>query len=124
MGRLRAAAISSWRMSPARCTSCGRAFVVVVEADLAAGDHFGLGQQSVELGQGGVVDLRRVVRIDAGAGVEARQVCAVCALAVELAAEVERLVHLRRPLADADGEHRAHAGLARRGPSIASRSSA
>ena len=50
-----------------------RAFVVVVEADFAAGDDFRLGQQAVELGQDGVVDFVGVVRIDAGAGVEARE---------------------------------------------------
>jgi hypothetical protein len=32
-------------------------------------------------------------------------------LAIELAAEVEGLVHLRRAFADADGEHGAHASI-------------
>ena len=49
-----------------------RALVVVVEADLAAGNHFRLGQQTVELGESRVVRFRRVVRIDAGARVEPR----------------------------------------------------
>ena len=35
-----------------------RAFVVVVQADLAAGNHLRLGQQAVELGEDGVVRLR------------------------------------------------------------------
>ena len=47
-----------------------RAFVVVVEADLAAGDDFRLGEKAVEFGQRRVVGFRRVVGIDAGAGVE------------------------------------------------------
>ncbi len=51
-----------------------RALVVVVEADLAAGDDFGLGEQAVEFGEGGVVGFGGVVGIDAGAGVEARHV--------------------------------------------------
>jgi hypothetical protein len=34
-------------------------------------------------------------------------------LAVELAAEIAGLVHLGRPLADADREHRAHARFMR-----------
>ena len=50
-----------------------RALVVIVEADFAAGNHFGFGEQAVELGQRGVVGFRRVVRINAGAGIEARE---------------------------------------------------
>ena len=49
-----------------------RALVVVVEADLAAGDHLRLGQQAVQLGQNRVVDSGRRVRINACAGIEPR----------------------------------------------------
>ena len=49
--------------------------------------------------------------IDAGAGVEPRH---APGWPLNCAAEVERLVHLGRTFADADGEHRAHAGLGAR----------
>ena len=95
------------------------ALVVVVEANFAAGDDFRLGEQAVELGQGRVVGLLRVVRIDAGAGVEPGQF----GLSVELAADVERLVHLRgsspMPMASTAPTPASHAR-----ESIASRSSA
>ena len=74
MGRLRAAAIFKLGDEPFALDGVRRAFVVVVEADLAAGDDFGLGEQAVEFGEGRVVGLRRGVGIDAGAGVEPRHV--------------------------------------------------
>ncbi len=74
MGRLRAAAISSWRMRPVALHIARRALVVVVEADLAAGDDFRLGQQRVEFGERGIVGFGGVVRIDAGACVEPRKI--------------------------------------------------
>ena len=63
-----------------------------------------LGEKLIELGEGGGVGLRRVVGVDTGAGEEARH----ARLAVELATNIEGLVHFARPLADADGEHCAH----------------
>ena len=112
MGRLRRGGDFELADEPLALDRVRRALVVVVEADFAAGDHLRLGEQAVELGEGRVVGLGRVVRIDAGAGEEAGH----AGLAVELAANFERLVHLRRPFADADGEHRAHAGFRRRAP--------
>ena len=50
-----------------------RALVVVVEADLPAGNHLRLGQQAVQLCQRGIVGLVRVVRIDSRARVEPRK---------------------------------------------------
>ena len=38
-----------------------RAFMVIIEADLAAGNHFGLGEQVVEFLQGGIVCFDRFV---------------------------------------------------------------
>ena len=70
MGRLRAAAIFELADKALALHVVRRAFVVVVEADFAAGDHLGLRQQGVELGQGVVVDFGCVVGIDAGARVE------------------------------------------------------
>ena len=84
-----------------------RAVVVIVQADLAAGDHLRLGQQIVELGKNGVVDLRRVVRINPGAGEELRE----AGLPVELAADFQSPSHSRGVLANADGQHRAHPRL-------------
>src|ERR1700722_11763460 len=84
----------------ARC-----AFVVVVEADLAAGNHLGLSQKTIQLGQRISVGLARVVRIDSGTGVEARH----AGLSIELAADVERLMHFRRTFTNSDGQHRTHA---------------
>ena len=89
----------------------GRAFVVVVEADLAAGDDFRLGEKRGELGQGLVVGRDSAVGINARACIKARQTRPILSSAVELAAEIERLVHFLRALADADGEHRAHTSL-------------
>ena len=84
------------------------AFVVVVEADFAAGDDFGLGQKGVQLGQS--VSSAWVCCGDRCR--RWRRAWGGWLLApVEFAADVERLVHLGRPFADADGEHRAHAGL-------------
>jgi hypothetical protein len=57
MGRLRAAAISKLADEPGALHFMRRALVVVVEADLAAGDDLRLGQQAVELGENRVVDL-------------------------------------------------------------------
>ncbi len=53
------------------------------------------------------VGLRRGVGIDAGAGVEAGH----SGLAIELAADVEGLMHLGGLFADADGEDCADAGV-------------
>ena len=87
------------------------AFVVVVEADFAAGDDLGFGEQGVEFGEGGFVGFGGGVGIDARACVKARQAGAAFGARIELAADGERLVHLGRTLADADGEHCAHAGI-------------
>ena len=84
-----------------------RALVVVVEADFAAGDDLGLSQQGVEFGKNAVVDFGCVVGIDASAGVKLRD----SRLSVELPANVQRLMHLGRLFADADGQHRTHARL-------------
>ncbi len=81
------------------------ALVIIVEPNLSAGNHLRLGQQAVQLGQHGVVCLLRIVRINAGAGIKPRN----ARLPVELAANLQRPVHLRRLLANADGQHRAHA---------------
>ena len=113
MGRLRAAAIFKLPDQPAPLHIVRRALVVVVQADLAAGNRLRLGQQPVQLGQHGVVDLRRVVRINPRARIEPRNPRAALGQGIELAANPERLVHLRRPLANADGQHRAHARLPR-----------
>ncbi len=78
------------------------AFVVIVEADLTAGDDFGLGEEAVEFGERGFVGITGIVWIDAGAGEEARH----AGLAVERAAEIEGLMHLGGIFADADGENR------------------
>ncbi len=85
----------------------GCALMVVVEADLATGDDFRLGEQGIEAGEDGVVEFGRIVRVDAGAGIETRH----AGLAVEQAAEVEGLVHLGGTFTDADGEHGADAGI-------------
>jgi hypothetical protein len=50
-----AAAISSWRMRPITLHVAGRALVVVVEADFAAGDDFRLGEKRGEPGEGFIV---------------------------------------------------------------------
>ena len=63
--------------------------VVVVEADLAAGDHFRFREECIQLVQGSVLCFGRIVGIDAGAGVE----LGYARLAIELAADVEGLVH-------------------------------
>ncbi len=88
-----------------------RALVIVVEADFAAGDDFRLGEKCVQLGESFLIGCDGDVRVDARAGIEARQFRPIVSSPVELAAEIERLMHLRRPLADADGEHRTHAGF-------------
>ena len=90
-----------------------RAFVVVVQADLAAGDHLRLGQQAVQLVEHRAAGLAGVVRIDAGAGVKPGNAGPACWQCVELPADVERPVHSIRLFADADGQHRAHARLPR-----------
>ena len=100
-------------MSPARCTSRGSAFVVVVEADFPACDDFRLGQKSVEFGESGVIGFGGVVRIDPRACVELWKFGARLASSVELAAKVERLVHFGWSLADTDGENNANACLTR-----------
>ena len=89
----------------------GRAFVVVVEADFAAGDDLGLDQQAIEPGENRVIDFGAVVGIDAGAGVELGDAGSAFRLAVELAAEIEGAMHFRGSFADADGEDRTYAGL-------------
>jgi len=80
--------------------------MVVVEADFTAGDDFRFGQERVEFGESRVVGLVRVVRIDAGAGVESRHGW----LAVVFAADVECLMHFGWALADADGQDCRDAG--------------
>ena len=97
----------------------GRALVVIVEADFTAGNDFGLGKKRVQLGECGLVGFGSAVRVDARARIKARQ----ARPAVELATEIERLVHLRRALADADGKHCAYTRFSAR-RSMASRSSA
>ena len=89
--------------------------MIKVEADLAAGDDFRLGEKRGEFGEGLVVGCGGAVGIDAGAGVKARKIGPILSSPVELAAEIERLVHLRRALADADREDRAHTGFPRAG---------
>ncbi len=79
-------------------------FVIVVESDFAAGDHFRLGQEGIEFGQGASVGFGGVMGIDSCAGVKPWKFGAVLSLRVELAANVERLMHFDRPLANADGE--------------------
>ena len=85
--------------------------MVVVKADFSAGNYLGLGQQGVQFGQGVVIGFGCAVGIDAGARVEHGQFGAALTLGVELAADTEGLMHLGWTLADADGEHRAHACL-------------
>jgi len=58
------------------------AFVVVVEADFATGNHFRLGEKAVELSEGGAVGLGGVVGVDSRAGIEPGH----AGLAIELAA--------------------------------------
>ena len=89
----------------------GRALVVKIQADLAAGDGLRLGEKLVEMGEVSFVDLRRVVRVDAGGGVKARQVFCVFAPGIELAADFESAAHFRRSFTDADGQDGADAGL-------------
>src|SRR5580698_8681503 len=84
-----------------------RALVVIIEANLPAGDDFRLGEQAVEFGKNGVVRFRRVVRIHACTRVEPRKFCALRRLRIELAADAQRAVHSRGLLTDADGEDRA-----------------
>ena len=79
----------------------------VVQPNLSAGDHLRLGQQAVQLSQHGRVDLRRIVRINARAGIELRN----SKLTVELAANLQRAMHSCGLLANADGQHRAHTRL-------------
>jgi hypothetical protein len=84
------------------------AFVIVVEADFAAGNHLRLGQQAIKLGQDRVVDFSRIVGINARARVETRKLRALRRLRIEFAAEVKRAIHAGSVLANADGQHRAH----------------
>jgi hypothetical protein len=90
-----------------------RALVVVVQADLAAGNDLRLSQQAVELGNNCVVDLRRIVRIDSRAGVKLRKARTAFRPSVELAANGKRPVHPRCLLANSDRQHCTHAGLIR-----------
>jgi len=85
------------------------ALVEVVEAYFAAGDDKRVAEELVELDQRAVVGLGGGMRIDSGARAEARH----AGLAIELAAEIAGVVHLRGALADADGEHRADTGIMR-----------
>ena len=54
-----------------------RALVVVVEADFAAGDDFGLGEKRVQLGESALIGFGGAVRIDARARIKARQIAPV-----------------------------------------------
>jgi AraC-like DNA-binding protein len=98
----------NFELSDQACTLhvVGGAVVVIVEADFAAGDHLGLCQELIQLGDGGGVCVRRVVRVNSRAGKETRHT----RLAIELATNIEGLVHLAGAFADPNGEHCAHAG--------------
>ncbi len=87
-----------------------RTLVIVIEADFAAGNHFRLSQQPIELSQGSFIRLMGIVRIDSGAGVESWQFLRPDASPLNWRADLQRLLHLRRSLADADGKHRAYTG--------------
>ncbi len=89
------------------------AIVIVIEADFAAGDDFRLGEQCVEVGQSGFIGFRDVVGIDSRTGVELGKTSARLAPGVEFAADVERLMHFGRPLANANREDDADACLPR-----------
>ncbi len=97
-----------------------RALVVVVEADLPAGNHFRLRQQPIQLSEHRLVNLRACC---ADTHPRLHRAAARFGLPVELAANLERLLHLLRPLADADGQHRPTPASHARA-SIAARSSA
>src|SRR6185437_6400050 len=88
-----------------------RALMVVIEADLAAGDYAGLGQQSVQLLERRLIGLSRRVRVNPRAGIQPRQASAALRPRIEFAANLQRLVHLRRPFANADRKHRLHARI-------------
>ena len=78
----------------------------------AAGDDLRLSQECVQLCEGCLIRFMRVVRIDSGAGIQSWQFprSGLLARSVELAADLQSLMHLRRSLANADGKHRAYAG--------------
>jgi len=89
------------------------ALMVVVEADLATGDHFGLLEKLVELVEGGLVGFMGVVGVDAGACEELRQTFSSRTIgAVEAAAYCESLMHFGGAFADADREDGADASFA------------
>src|SRR5580704_13215834 len=88
-----------------------RALVIVIEADLAAGDHFRLSKKRGQFGESLLVGFGGVVRVNARARIKAWQLRPLLSSPVELAAKIERLMHFCWTLADADREHRAHTGL-------------
>jgi hypothetical protein len=94
---------------PAHLHRARRALVEVVQPDLPAGDHLWLGEQPVQLAQNLVVNLRRVVRINARAGVEFRDAVPP----IELAANPQSPIHPVRVLANPNRQHRAHARVIR-----------
>ena len=85
---------------------CGVVDVVVVEADLADGNHPLVCCQPRQLGQRVGVGPVRLLGMDSGAGED----CGRGWLACELLGDLQRALHLAGPLADADGEDGAHAG--------------
>ena len=88
-----------------------RALVVVVQTDFAAGNYLGLGQQRVQLGQ---TRLRPPQSCCADRCLRSRKAWEACwARPLNSRQMSQRLVHLRRPFANADGEHRAHARFPR-----------
>ena len=80
--------------------------VEVIEADLAASDDFGFGEELVEFGVCGFVGELGFVRMDSGGGEDLWR----CGAVFVLAAEVEGLMHGVGAFADADGEDGADSG--------------
>jgi hypothetical protein len=87
----------------------GGPFVIIVEADFAASDHFWLCEKVVELGLSRFISFGSIVWVDPRTRVKAGH----SGLTIELATEIEGLVHLGGAFANTDGQHCADARFGR-----------